>query len=75
MAERLERANNQIAGTQDKITGQVDAMTELLRALRELYDTERSKATPEAYDEVRRTIRRLINAYGTGEFSKSRIDA
>ena len=76
MAERLERAHDQIAGSQDKITGQVDAMTELLGGLRALYDDMKElEATAESMNEVRRKVRRLINTYGTGEFSKNRIDA
>ncbi|MEE2788088.1 MAG: cyclic nucleotide-binding domain-containing protein [Myxococcota bacterium] len=74
MAERLQDANQQIVDKQNRLTGHRDAMTELLHALRVLYtEMDKANASPDSYYETMRTLRRLINTFGTGRFSKGRV--
>ena len=74
LAERLESTNAQLVEKQGRVTEFKDSMTELLNSLKALY-TEMDKTDPssDSYYEAMRNLRRLINTYGTGRFSKGRI--
>ena len=74
LANRLKDANDQLVDKSERLTSQKEGMTELLAGLREMY-TEMDRAGPssEAYYETMRTLRRLINTYGTGRFSNGRF--
>jgi len=74
LATRLDTANDLLVEKQERLGTQKEAMTELLTALRTLYrDMDSADPTSEAYYESMRSLRRLINTYGTGRFSKGRI--
>ena len=74
MATRLDTANDLLVEKQERLGTQKEAMTELLTAMRTLYrDMDSADATSEAYYESMRNLRRLINTYGTGRFTKGRI--
>ena len=74
LAERLESTNAQLVEKQGRVTEFKDSMTDLLNSLKALY-TEMDKTDPfsDSYYEAMRNLRRLINTYGTGRFSKGRI--
>ena len=74
LAERLESTNAQLVDKQGRVTEFKDSMTDLLNSLKALY-TEMDKTDPssDSYYEAMRNLRRLINTYGTGRFSKGRI--
>ena len=47
---------------------------EMLQALRTLYiEMEKADASRDAYYEAMRALRRLVNTYGTGRYTKTRI--
>ena len=46
----------------------------MLQALRTLYiEMEKADASRDAYYEAMRALRRLVNTYGTGRYTKTRI--
>lgn len=74
LADRLETANNQLVEKQEKLGEHRESTTELLNSLRTLYtEMDRADASPEAYYEAMRNLRRLINTFGTGRLTKGRI--
>ena len=74
LTDRLLEANDQLVERVGRITEQKEAMTELLQGLRTVYsEMDAADASPDAYYESMRTLRRLINTYGTGRFSNGRF--
>jgi len=74
MSDRLRSVNQQLIEKLDRITNQKEAMTEMLQALRTLYiEMEKADASRDAYYEAMRALRRLVNTYGTGRYTKTRI--
>ncbi|MBV71452.1 MAG: hypothetical protein CMH52_08880 [Myxococcales bacterium] len=74
LAERLESTNSQLVEKQGRLTEHKESMTELLSSLKNLYaEMDKTEPSQDAYYESMRNIRRLINTYGTGRFTKNRI--
>ena len=74
LVERLETANEQLVEKQGRLEEHRQSMTELLEAMRTLYtEMDRADQSPDAYYESMRSLRRLINTYGTGRLSKGRV--
>ena len=74
LANRLQSANDQLVEKSETLGEHREAMTELLNGLRVLYtDMDRADASSDAYYEAMRSLRRLINTYGTGSFSEGRF--
>jgi CRP-like cAMP-binding protein len=74
LVERLETANNQMVEKQGRLAEHRESMTELLTSLRNLYtEMDKAEASQDAYYEAMRSLRRVINTYGTGRFTKGRI--
>ncbi|MCA9537308.1 MAG: cyclic nucleotide-binding domain-containing protein [Myxococcales bacterium] len=70
ISERLQDANSRMADKDERLVAQREAMGELLEGLRALYlrlDSVRGA------EDARKALRLLINKYGTGRFSKSRV--
>ena len=74
MSERLESANDQLVEKTAKIASHREAMTELLDGLKSLYvEMDQSASDAAAFATAMKQVRLLVNNYGTGRFTKGRI--
>jgi CRP-like cAMP-binding protein len=74
LTDRLHDVNDQLVDKTERIANHKEAMTELMTGLRTLYsEMDKADPSPDAYYEAMRTLRRLINTYGTGRFTTGRF--
>ncbi len=74
MSERLESANDQLVEKTEKIGTQREAMTEVLETLKGLYiELDQGHRDAAALENAMKQIRLLVNNFGSGRFSKGRI--
>lgn len=75
IADRLETVNGRLVDLQQRVEVQKDAMGEVLTLMRQLYfELEAVETRPEV-SEARRKLRLAINKFGTGRYTKKRIQA
>ena len=74
MSERLESANDQLVEKTEKIGSYREAMTEVLETLKTTYiELDQSSRDAAALENAMKQIRLVINNFGSGRFTKGRI--
>lgn len=75
IADRLETVNGRLVELQQRVEQQKEAMAEVLGLMRSLYFELAEVETRPEISEARRKLRSTINKFGTGRYTKKRIQA
>ncbi len=73
IADRLEAVNERLVEQQQRIDELKDAMAEVLNAVKTATLALDQKPDPRSVSETRRSLRALVNKFGTGRYTAKRI--